>query len=84
MAIIRWVLRSIHSGVRLGRAKRKAAPRQPARQSFVGLALLALLLVTAVLPAIAREPAPPREVAAAPVSAAPQLLQQGKQLYRGV
>ncbi|WP_017718158.1 CHAT domain-containing protein [Kamptonema formosum] len=83
MAIIRWLLRSIHSGVRLGRAQRKTAPRQRARLSFVGLALLALLLVTAVLPAVAREPAPPPEVAGSPVSAAPQLLQQGKQLYQG-
>jgi CHAT domain-containing protein len=81
MAIIRWLLRSIDSGVRLGRAKSKAAIAPPTRLYFVGLALLAVLFVTAVLPAIAREPISPGEVAAGPVSAAPQLLQQGKQLY---
>ncbi|MCU0517231.1 MAG: CHAT domain-containing protein [Oscillatoria sp. Prado101] len=54
---------------------------QPARLSFVGLALLAVLFVTAVLPAIAREPVLQPEVAAQPVLSARQLLQKGKQLY---
>jgi CHAT domain-containing protein len=81
MAIIRWLLRSIDSGVRLGRVRRYAAIAPPTRLYFVGLALLAVLFVTAVLPAIAREPISPGQIAAGPVSAAPQLLQQGKQLY---